>query len=93
MKLLMLAFEFPPRDGVGTHRSLKFAKYLPEHGVHPVVVTLDKESFEVALGPAREAAMLDELPVSTSIERVPCPPVLGRKGLGLVRECDVFYLG
>lgn len=80
MKLLMLAFEFPPRDGVGTHRSLKFAKYLPEHGVHPVVVTLDKESFEVALGPAREAAMLDELPVSTSIERVPCPPVLGREG-------------
>ncbi|MBI5800793.1 MAG: glycosyltransferase family 4 protein [Verrucomicrobia bacterium] len=75
MNLLMLAFEFPPLGGVGVQRSLKFAKYLPEHGVRPVVVTPDKESIEAVIGPAREAALLDELPAATGIERVPCPPV------------------
>ena len=80
MNLLMLAFEFPPLGGVGVQRSLKFAKYLPEHGVHPVVVTPDKESIEAVIGPAREAALLDELPTATGIERVSCPPV--RRGGG-----------
>lgn len=75
MNLLMLAFEFPPLGGVGVQRSLKFAKYLPEHGVRPVVVTPDKASLEAVIGPAREAALLDELPAVTRIERVPCPPV------------------
>ena len=80
MNLLMLAFEFPPLGGVGVQRSLKFAKYLPEHGLHPVVVTPDKESIEAVIGPAREAALLDELPATTGIVRVPCPPV--RRGGG-----------
>ena len=75
MNLLMLAFEFPPLGGVGVQRSLKFAKYLPEHGVRPVVVTPDKASIEATIGPAREAALLDELSADTRIERVPCPPV------------------
>lgn len=75
MNLLMLAFEFPPLGGVGVQRSLKFAKYLPEHGVRPVVVTPDKESIEAVIGPAREAALLEELTVATRVERVPCPPV------------------
>jgi hypothetical protein len=75
MNLLMLAFEFPPLGGVGVQRSLKFAKYLPEHGVHPVVVTPDKASIEANIGPAREAALLDELSADTRIERVPCPAV------------------
>lgn len=75
MNVLMLAFEFPPLGGVGVQRSLKFAKYFPEHGVRPVVVTLDKESIEAVIGPAREAALLEELPAATRVERVPCPPV------------------
>lgn len=75
MNLLMLAFEFPPLGGVGVQRSLKFAKYLPEHGVRPVVVTPDKESLESLIGPARETALLDELPTGMGIQRVPCPPV------------------
>lgn len=75
MNLLMLAFEFPPLGGVGVQRSLKLAKYLPGHGVRPVVVTPDTASIEAVIGPAREAALLDELPATTCIERVPCPSV------------------
>lgn len=78
MNLLMLAFEFPPLGGVGVQRSLKFAKYLPEYGIRPVVITPDKASIESLIGPAREVALLDELPADTRIVRVPCPPVRRR---------------
>lgn len=80
MNLLMIAFEFPPLGGMGVQRSLKFAKYLPEHGVRPVVVTPDKASIVALLGRGREAALLDELPAATRIERVACSPM--RRGGG-----------
>ncbi|MCA8974644.1 MAG: glycosyltransferase [Planctomycetes bacterium] len=38
-RLLVVAYYFPPRGGAGTQRFAKFCKYLPEHGVEPVVLT------------------------------------------------------
>jgi glycosyltransferase involved in cell wall biosynthesis len=43
--ILFLAFEFPPLNRGGVHRSLAFVKYLPEFGIHPIVVTLDPASY------------------------------------------------
>lgn len=37
--LLMVTYEFPPAGGPGVQRAAKFAKYLPEHGWRPVVIT------------------------------------------------------
>ena len=37
--LLYLSYLFPPRGGAGVQRSLKFAKYLPDFGWQPVIVT------------------------------------------------------
>jgi glycosyltransferase involved in cell wall biosynthesis len=37
--VLYLAYFFPPRGGAGVQRSLKFAKYLPEFGWRPIVVS------------------------------------------------------
>jgi glycosyltransferase involved in cell wall biosynthesis len=45
-RVLLLAYHFPPIGGAGVQRSVKFARYLPEHGYEPVVVT----------GPAAETA-------------------------------------
>ena len=90
MNLLMLAFEFPPLGGVGVQRSLKFAKFLPEHGVSPVVVTPDKASIEATIGPAREAALLDELSADARIERVPCPAVRRESGSRFGNWLDQF---
>jgi glycosyltransferase involved in cell wall biosynthesis len=42
-KVLMIAPEFPPSCGGGVQRSLKFARYLPEFGWEPVVLTRDPE--------------------------------------------------
>lgn len=37
----MVAYHFPPMGGGGVQRALKFAKYLPENGYHPIVLTAD----------------------------------------------------
>lgn len=73
MNVLMIAFEFPPLGGIGVQRSLKLAKYLPEHGVRPIVITPDQASLERVIGSAREEALLQELPGTVQVERVPCP--------------------
>jgi glycosyltransferase involved in cell wall biosynthesis len=38
-KVLLVAYHFPPIGGGGVQRALKFARYLPEHGYEPIVVT------------------------------------------------------
>lgn len=38
-RVLYLTFYFPPLGGGGVQRAVKFAKYLPEFGFEPVVVT------------------------------------------------------
>lgn len=38
MQILLVAYHFPPIGGAGAQRSAKFARYLPEFGVRPVVV-------------------------------------------------------
>lgn len=37
--VLIVSYEFPPAGGPGVQRAAKFAKYLPEHGWRPVVLT------------------------------------------------------
>ena len=37
--VLMVAYYYPPRGGGGVQRTVKFAKYLPEFGIRPVVLT------------------------------------------------------
>jgi glycosyltransferase involved in cell wall biosynthesis len=70
-RVLFLAYYFPPIGGAGVQRSVKFARYLPENGWEPVVVT----------GPGapsgrwtpRDATLEDELPEGIEVVRVPGP--------------------
>ncbi len=39
VKILFIAYYFPPIGGAGVQRSLKFVQYLPEAGFLPIVVT------------------------------------------------------
>ncbi len=39
-KLLMIVYNFPPLSTSGMFRSLQFARYLPQHGWMPVVLTI-----------------------------------------------------
>jgi glycosyltransferase involved in cell wall biosynthesis len=40
MRALIVAYYFPPKGGAGTQRFAKFCKYLPDHGVEPVVLSV-----------------------------------------------------
>ena len=39
MRVLIVAFYFPPAGGGGVQRTLKFCKFLPDHGVDVHVLT------------------------------------------------------
>lgn len=40
-KILIITYYWPPSGGAGVQRWLKFAKYLPEFGWQPVILTVD----------------------------------------------------
>ena len=42
-KVLIITYYWPPSGGAGVQRWLKFAKYLPEFGIEPIILTIDPE--------------------------------------------------
>ncbi|CAN5386426.1 glycosyltransferase family 4 protein [soil metagenome] len=42
-KILVITYYWPPSGGAGVQRTLKFVKYFPKFGIHPVVITVDPE--------------------------------------------------
>lgn len=63
-KVLIVTYYFPPSGGPGVQRVLKFAKYLPEFGWHPVILTVEDGDY-----PARDPSLLKEIPESATIYR------------------------
>ncbi|HTE52957.1 MAG TPA: glycosyltransferase [Kofleriaceae bacterium] len=47
MRALLVSYVFPPVGGAGVGRTLKLAKYLPDHGVEPAVMTCANPSVPV----------------------------------------------
>jgi len=47
MRALLVTYVFPPVGGAGVGRTLKLAKYLPDHGVRPAVLTAANPSVPV----------------------------------------------
>jgi glycosyltransferase involved in cell wall biosynthesis len=47
MRALLVSYVFPPVGGAGVGRTLKLAKYLPDHGVSPTVMTCANPSVPV----------------------------------------------
>jgi glycosyltransferase involved in cell wall biosynthesis len=84
----MLAFEFPPLGTVGVQRSVKLAKYLPEHGVQPVVITSDAASQAAWFGPRRDDSLSGEVAADLTVHRIPCPRP--DEGAGLARRLRAF---
>lgn len=46
-KVLLITYHFPPDAAVGAVRMAKFAKYLPEHGWEPVVLTVKEKYYDL----------------------------------------------
>ena len=65
-KVLMVAYQFPPVGGSGVQRTAKFAKYLPQFGWEPVVLTRDTKKMAL-----RDESLLREIPSHLEIIRTP----------------------
>lgn len=51
-RVLMVAFHFPPiRGSSGYLRTLKFVRYLPDHGIRPAVLTVSPRAYQETDGP------------------------------------------
>jgi glycosyltransferase involved in cell wall biosynthesis len=75
--VLLLAYFFPPLGGAGVQRTLKFARYLPEYGYRPVVVTTRSRHY-----PASDPTLLAELPGDVPVLRARDPAILRWATLG-----------
>ncbi len=62
-RLLMVAYHFPPDEGVGRMRTLKFCKYLRQFGWQPVVLTHEPK---LHMGPDPHG----EIPPETEVHRI-----------------------
>ena len=57
-KVLIITYYWPPSGGAGVQRWLKFAKYLPEFGWEPIILTVDQAN---ASYPQRDESLLAEV--------------------------------
>jgi glycosyltransferase involved in cell wall biosynthesis len=63
-RVLMIAHHFPPAGGSGSNRALAFARYLPEYGWRPIVVTPG-----TAWAAERDAGLLASVPPYVAVLR------------------------
>jgi hypothetical protein len=64
-KVLLIAYHFPPILGSsGVHRALSFARYLPEFGWTPLVLTVQPQAY-----PEQRVGLTEEVPAHLHVER------------------------
>ena len=61
-KVLIITYYWPPAGGPGVQRWLKFAQYLPEFGVEPIIYTPENPSY-----PQIDKSLLNEIPPGLKI--------------------------
>lgn len=88
MRILLIAYYFPPAGGAGVQRALKFAKYWAKSGAS-VSVYCAEDAFYV-----KDQSLVDELPGTVEVVRLPHTTWLSRiifwrnalRGASLVRD-------
>lgn len=64
LSALLVSYAFPPVGGAGVQRSVKLAKYLPDHGVKPSVLTVSNPSV-----PLTDATLEKDFPPGLVVTR------------------------
>jgi glycosyltransferase involved in cell wall biosynthesis len=98
LRILYLAYYFPPIGGAGAQRSLKFVHHLPEFGIDPIVVT-GTGATRSRWSPA-DQTLLADVPDSIEIRNVPGPEPASSSGarqrserwLGIRSEWDRWWI-
>ncbi len=63
-KVLIITYYWPPSGGAGVQRWLKFARYLPDFGWEPFILTVDPE---YAAYPVTDNSLLSDIPGSLRV--------------------------
>ncbi len=63
-KVLIVTYYWPPAGGAGVQRVLKFAKYLPQFGWEPVILTVEKPD-----APIYDESLLVDIPDGCKVYR------------------------
>lgn len=77
-RLAYVAYFFPPTGGAGVQRTVKFVRYLPDHGWNPTVITVAAAHYWM-----EDPSLLAEIPATVEIVRTRAltgPALLGRLG-------------
>lgn len=82
-RVLIITYYWPPAGGPGVQRVLKFARYLPEYGWEPVILTVENGEY-----PARDETLLKEISTGLPVFRTGSrdPFTLYKKWTGRDRE-------
>lgn len=88
-RVLLIAYFFPPLGGAGVQRAVKFAKYLPENGWLPTVLTTRS-----AIYPVSDPTLSGDVPDEVQVIRARQPrgamaPAVALSALGLGRAARV----
>jgi hypothetical protein len=67
-KVLIITYYWPPSGGAGVQRWLKFAKYLPEYGWEPIILTIDPA---YAAYPVTDDSLISEIPSTVKVFTTP----------------------
>lgn len=64
-KVLIITYYWPPAGGPGVQRVLKFAKYLPEFGWEPIILTVENGDYH-----AIDNSLLEDIPKNLKIHKI-----------------------
>jgi glycosyltransferase involved in cell wall biosynthesis len=71
-KVLIITYYWPPTSGSGVQRWLKFAKYLPEFAIKPIIFTPENPSY-----PLRDQSLISEIHEDTIVHKLPIKEAYG----------------
>jgi glycosyltransferase involved in cell wall biosynthesis len=79
-KVLIITYYWPPAGGPGVQRVLKFAKYLPEFGWQPIILTVQNGEY-----PAYDESLFADIPKECKVYKTPAiePFALYKKFTGM----------
>jgi len=79
-KVLIITYYWPPAGGPGVQRVLKFAKYLPEFGWQPIILTVQNGEY-----PAYDESLFSDIPNECKVYKTPAiePFALYKKFTGM----------
>ncbi len=88
-KVLIITYYWPPAGGPGVQRVLKFAKYLPEFGWDPIILTVDNGDYH-----ATDGSLLKDVPKNIKVYKVKSFSVLDlyKKLKGSKKQISSFEL-